>query len=300
MDLINKIYQGDCIQVMNDMPEKCIDLIVTDPPYLISYKTNHRKDKSHEFTSEIANDNNPELITNYIKMCHTIMKDNTAMYMFCSADKVDFFKQELEKYFKIKNMIIWVKNNWSAGDLEGAFGRQYEICFLVNKGRKKFNGKRITDVWQFDRVVGNNQVHQNQKPVELIRQCIEKHSQSGDLVFDGFGGSGTTALAALELGRNYLTVEFEEKYCKIIHKRVNSAKPIEKVVFNTNEIENIWEGRIKEIDKPIEPPFSRILLNGVVSSNENKIMSQICQICNSTYEGSYEEHEKRPFHQGYI
>ena len=59
------------------------------------------------------------------------------MYMFCNCDKVDFFKQELENAgFKIKNMIIWVKNNWTAGDLKAQFGKQYEIIFLVNKGRK--------------------------------------------------------------------------------------------------------------------------------------------------------------------
>jgi site-specific DNA-methyltransferase (adenine-specific) len=223
MDLLNKVVNGDCISVMKNLPDKCIDLIVTDPPYLISYKTNYRNDKMHEFTTEIANDDNPELIKEYIKECFRILKDNSAMYMFCSTTKIDFFKQELEKYFTIKNQIIWVKNNWTAGDLEAAFGRQYEICFLVNKGRKKFNGKRLTDIWYFDRIVGKNQVHQNQKPVDLIQRCIEKHSNVGDIIFDGFGGSGTTAVAAVSLKRNFIIIEYEEKYCNIISERLGSG-----------------------------------------------------------------------------
>ena len=216
----NKIYQGDCIKIMRDeIKSESIDLIVTDPPYLIEYKTNYRK-YEHDFDSVIQNDNNPELISDYIKECYRIMKQDTAMYMFCSFDKVDFFKQELEKYFNVKNMIIWVKNNWTAGDLEAQFGKQYEIIFLVNKGRKKINGERLTDVWNFDRVSGNHQQHQNQKPVALIEQCITKHSKIGDVVFDGFMGSGTTGVACKNLERDFIGVEIEPQYYEMAKKRI--------------------------------------------------------------------------------
>jgi len=221
---VNQVIHGDCIEKMDAIPSKTVDLIVTDPPYLINYKTNHRQDKTHDFCTPIEGDTDKSLINNYIKQCWRIMKNDTAMYMFCSADKVDFFKQELEKLFTVKNMIIWVKNNWTAGDLEASFGRQYEIIFLVNKGRKKINGKRIQDVWFFDRVVGNTQVHQNQKPVDLLMQCIEKHSNEGELVFDGFGGSGSTAIACLKTKRNYLLIEKEEAYVNIIQERIKKVE----------------------------------------------------------------------------
>jgi site-specific DNA-methyltransferase (adenine-specific) len=204
----------------NEIADESIDLIVTDPPYLIEYKTNYRK-YEHDFDTAIQNDNNPQLIIDYIKECYRILKSDSAMYIFCSFDKVDFFKQELEKYFNIKNMIIWVKNNWTAGDLEAQFGKQYEIIFLVNKGRKKINGTRITDVWHIDRVSGNHQQHQNQKPVELIEQCITKHSNENDLVFDGFMGSGTTGVACKNLNRRFIGVEIEKKYYDMAEKRIN-------------------------------------------------------------------------------
>lgn len=220
-----KLYCDDCLNIMKQIENEYVDLIVTDPPYLIKYKTNRRKNKDHDFCSEILNDDNEQLIIDYIRECYRILKNNTAMYMFCNCDKVDFFKQELENAgFKIKNMIIWVKNNWTAGDLKAQFGKQYEIIFLVNKGRKCFNGKRITDVWMFDRISGKKQFHQNQKPVDLLKQCILKHSDENDIIFDGFMGSGSTGVACIETGRKFIGVELDKKYFEIAKERIENLK----------------------------------------------------------------------------
>lgn len=216
---IDKIIKKDVLEVMTTIPDNKIDLIVTDPPYLINYKTNRRKEK-HKFSNVIKNDNNPELIKEYIKECYRILKDDTAIYIFCSFDKVDFFKKEIEKYFSVKNIIIWRKNNHTAGDLEAQFGKQYEMIILANKGRKKFNGERLTDVWDFKRVSSDKLLHQNQKPIELIKRCIVKHSDVGDIVFDGFMGSGTTALAALETDRHFIGAEIDEYYFQIAKERI--------------------------------------------------------------------------------
>jgi len=94
---------------------------------------------------------------------------------------------------------------------------------LFNKGRRKINGKRINDVWKFNRVAGNKQSHQNEKPIELIKQCILKHSDENEIVFDGFMSSGTTCVACKELNRQYIGVEIEEKYFKIAEKRLKES-----------------------------------------------------------------------------
>lgn len=153
--------------------------------------------------------------------------------MFCNSNKVDFFKNSLEKSgFNIKNMIIWVKNNWTAGDLKAQFGKQYEIIFLVNKGRCLFNGKRITDVWYFNRVSGNKQVHQNQKPINLLEQCILKHSNENTTILDPFMGSGSTGVACINTNRNFIGFEIDEKYFNIAKDR------IEKHIKSKNEVIN--------------------------------------------------------------
>jgi len=206
---------------MRAMQDESIDLIVSDPPYLINYATNHRKDKEHDFCSPIRNDSNPKLIEDYMQECYRILKQNHAFYVFCSAKTQDFFKNAAQKArFTVKNAIVWVKNEWTMGDLKAQFGQQYEVILLLNKGRAPFNGKRIGDVWEFPRVKGNQQIHQNQKPVELIERCIEKHSSEGDIVFDGFAGSGTTAIAAMKMHRRFVGFEIEPKYFWMIHNRI--------------------------------------------------------------------------------
>ena len=218
---------GDCLELMKTIPDKSIDLIVTDPPYLMRYKTNHRKDKTHDFCREIYGDNDESLIKNVINECYRVLKDDTAMYMFCNSNKVYFFKNSLEKSgFNIKNMIIWVKNNWTAGDLKAQFGKQYEIIFLFYKGRCLFNGKRITDVWYFNRVSGNKQVHQNQKPINLLEQCILKHSNKNTTILDPFMGSGSTGVACINTNRNFIGFEIDEKYFNIAKERIEKAQEV--------------------------------------------------------------------------
>lgn len=220
---LDVIYNGDVMIGLRGgvIPDESVDLIVTDPPYLMNYKTNYRKDKTHKFCRPIIGDTNPDLISNYLKECYRILKNNSAIYVFCNCNKVDFFKQEIEKVgFNIKNMIIWVKNNHTAGDLVAQYGKKYEIVFYANKGRSPIRGKRLTDVWEFSKVSSADLLHQNQKPIELIRLCIEKSSDNGAIVFDGFMGSGTTAIACLETGRHYIGYELDSEYFKIAQNRV--------------------------------------------------------------------------------
>ena len=221
---LNYIDNCDCLEGMKEIPDGSVDLIVTDPPYLISYATDRRKDKAHDFCSTIANDNNPELIRDCLQECYRILKPDSAAYMFCSAKTLDKFRAFAEEAgFTVKNTIVWVKNSWTAGDLKAQYGQQYEPLLLLNKGRALIRGKRLTDVWTFDRVAGKAQVHQNQKPVELIVQCIEKHSDPGAIVLDPFMGSGTAAVACIRTGRNYIGFELDENYHAICQQRIADA-----------------------------------------------------------------------------
>lgn len=225
--VVDIVYQEDCIRGMKTLANESIDLIVTDPPYLMNYKTSYRKNKNHKFCNSIIGDNDPKLIHDYITECYRILKKDSALYMFCNANKVEVFKKELEiAGFNVKNMIIWVKNNHSAGDLKAQYGKKYEILFYANKGRCHIRGQRLTDVWEFPRVSGKELLHQNQKPVNLIRQCIEKSSDPGAIVFDGFMGSGTTAIACLETDRRYIGYELDSDYYKICQNRIANWKNI--------------------------------------------------------------------------
>lgn len=216
------LYCGDCLEILRRFPKESVDLIVTDPPYLISYKTNHRKDKNHDFCKPIKNDDNPELIREFINIAYYVLKMNSAFYSFGSWKTVDFFKAEIEKYFKLKNIVVWVKNNWSAGDLKAQFGQQYELIFYALKGRRLINGKRLPDVWFFERVSGSKQLHQNEKPTKLLQRIIKVSSNDNELILDPFAGSGSTLVAAHILNRRWIGIEIEEKYCEIAKQRIES------------------------------------------------------------------------------
>ena len=120
------LRQGNCLELMKSIPDGSVDMILTDPPYLQGYKTNRRKDNHHEFSSEILNDT-PQtgslMIVKFLELSYQKLRNNSAILVFCNTNKIDFFKQEIEKAgFKIKNIIVWVKNNHTAGDLKASFG----------------------------------------------------------------------------------------------------------------------------------------------------------------------------------
>ena len=139
--------------------------------------------------------------------------------MFCNANHIGYFKQQIEQHFKLKNILIWIKNNWSAGDLKGAYAKQTEFILFASKGRHLLNGARDTDILYYDRVVGNMQLHQNQKPVDLLTFLINKSSKPKDTILDCFMGSGTTGVACLETNRNFIGIELDENYYNIAKER---------------------------------------------------------------------------------
>jgi site-specific DNA-methyltransferase (adenine-specific) len=223
-DFINKIIHGDCFDILPLIPDESIDLICIDPPYFINYKTSHRLDKDHNFCSPINGDNDKNILIKIIPILYEKLKFNSSIYIFCSFDNIEFFKIIIQQKFRIKNMIVWVKNNWTAGDLKNAYGKQYELIIYANKGLSKIRGKRITDIWNFNRVSPYKLLHQNQKPLNLIEQIIKKSSDINDLILDCFSGSGTTAIAAMNTNRKFICIEKDEKYFKLAKQRIENNK----------------------------------------------------------------------------
>ena len=218
------LIHGDCLEEMQKLADDGVkvDMICTDPPYLINYKTGRRKDKTHDFCKQIANDTNFELIKDIMPLLFELLNQGGAIYMFCNANHIDYFKQQIEQHFTLKNILIWVKNNWSAGDLKGAYAKQTEFILYAVKGRHILNGARDTDTLYYNRVVGNMQLHQNQKPVDLCKYLINKSSNENDTVLDCFMGSGSTGVACLQTNRNFIGIELEEKYYNIAKKRCST------------------------------------------------------------------------------
>ena len=216
-----KIYNDDCLKIMSNIENLSIDLVVTDPPYLMNYQSNRRK-KEDRF-EKIKNDkDNYELIQKYFQECHRIMKDNTAIYCFCSWHNIDFFKQEFEKYFKLKNIIVWNKNNHGTGDLKGSYAPKYEFILFGHKGRVLLREKRIADVIDCAKIPSKKLTHPTEKPQELLEIFIKQSSDENDIVYDGFMGTGSCGLVANRLNRKFIGVELDVNYFNVAVDRMNN------------------------------------------------------------------------------
>jgi len=228
---LNRIYQRDCIEGIRMIPDKSVDLVVTDPPYLMNYRSNRRV-VADKF-KHIANDvDSTELISQYIAECHRVLKDDTAMYMFCSWHHIDFFKAEFERYFKLKNIIIWNKNNHGSGDLKGSYAPKHEFILYGHKGRSLFREKRVPDVIDCAKIPSVRLTHPTEKPTELLSTFIRNSSDIGGIVLDGFAGTGSTCVAATESGRNFIAFELETEYVTAANIRLDAINTTEGVTAN--------------------------------------------------------------------
>ena len=212
------LLQGDCLELMKGIPDNSIDLVVTDPPYGINFKSNHRKEKYQT----IENDNALEWIDEFVANAHRILKENTAVYCFCSWHNIDVFKTAFENKFKIKNIIVWEKNNTSMGDLKGSYAPKYELVIFAHKGRRLLNGFRYADVIKAKRT--GNKYHPTEKPVDLLEIFLKESSMENDVVFDPFMGSGSTGVACINTGRKFIGMELDKHYFDVAVNRIGEAQ----------------------------------------------------------------------------
>lgn len=209
-EIINEDWQIAIQQLANN----CVDLVVTDPPYGMSFQSNRRK----ELHKSIQNDDNLDWLDGWVKELKRVCKDEAHLYIFCSWHHIDKFKQEVGAYFNVKNILIWEKNNHGSGDLLGDYAPKYEMILFCSNGQKKLNGGRDSNILKTAKT--GNENHPTEKPINLISYLIEKSSNKGDLVLDTFGGSCGTAIASRQLERNCYCFEIEADYCKVARERL--------------------------------------------------------------------------------
>ena len=215
------LIQGDCLERMKDIPDCSVDMVLTDPPYGMAYQSNRRT--STEKFRKIAQDDGLVWLDDFCTHMYRLMKPNTAAYVFCSWHNVDVFKRALQKNFKIKNLLVWVKNNHGSGDLKGAYAPKHEFVFFIHKGRSLLRDGRRPDILEFSKVSGSKMVHPTEKPIDLLERLIMDSSDGGDTILDPFMGSGTTGVAAKNLNRSFIGIELDETYFNIAKERINTT-----------------------------------------------------------------------------
>ena len=144
---IAQVFNTDCLEALTQMDDEIFDLVLQDPPYM-EYATHHRKDKEGKLSQGILYQDRDDQIR-VVQESIRVLKPNGAFFFFTNWENIWWIQKPLEGI--LRNMIVWDKGNWSAGDLKGSFGNQYEIIFLGTKGKWKYKGKRESDIWSIPR-----------------------------------------------------------------------------------------------------------------------------------------------------
>ncbi len=229
------LINGDCIVELYKIDKNSIDLILIDPPYLISRESNfknHTKNTpkilstkynmSIDFGEWDKEDLNwDDLFKNF----NRILKKGGTLIIFYDIWKSNELKEYSEKYkFKQPRVCCWTKSNPVPINSKSNYlsnANEYFFSF-VKGGKPTFNSEYDNGLYTYPICHGRERYdHPTQKPLKLIKEIIEKHSKEGDMVLDCFAGTGTTGLACSLTNRNYTLIEKDDKYFSIIKYRLN-------------------------------------------------------------------------------
>lgn len=205
---MNKLILGDCLSALPKIADESVNLVLTDPPYLVNYQ-----DRSGR---SIANDKTGEWLQPTFAELHRVLRPDSFCVSFYGWTKIDHFFAAWKKAgFRVIGHIVFNKGYASSS----RFVRyQHESAFLLAKGNPALPENPIPDVlpWKYS----GNKFHPTQKPLDAMKTLVEAFSKPGDLVIDQFMGSGTTCLAAYQAGRNYLGIELDPNYYTIASQRL--------------------------------------------------------------------------------
>jgi DNA modification methylase len=233
-DYINQVKNEDCVKGIGDLISRGIfvDLVVADPPYVISRESNFHtmKDRKNAHTGTNFGDWDEEFDNAaWIEKSFGVLKDGGSLIVFNDFKKVsDIIAIAAKAGFEFKDVIVWEKTNPMPRNRNRRYAPSLELMiWFVKKQKAKWTFNRQDSSYQSPvmRYASESggafkRYHPTQKPVKLIEEIIKIHSNVSELVFDPFMGSGTTAISALNTGRNFVGFELDKKYFNILTSRI--------------------------------------------------------------------------------
>jgi site-specific DNA-methyltransferase (adenine-specific) len=236
---INKVIQGDCIEVMKDIPDKSIDAIISDPPYgttACRWDTIIPFEPLWEQYKRIIKDNGAIVLTASQPFTSALVMSNVKMFKYewvwIKPQGVDPFMSKIRPLNNIEYVLVFGKKiNYFP---QKEVGKPYHIIrdktpriketnnAVMKQTETKNEGDRLPiRTLYFKQEKG---LHPTQKPVALFEYLIKTYTSVGDTVLDNTIGSGTTAVAAINTGRNFIGIEMDKGYCDIANKRIQEAR----------------------------------------------------------------------------
>ena len=250
----NSINQGDSLELLKKIPDKSIDLVFADPPYNLQLRdTLYRPDQTT--VEAVTNDwdkfetykDYDEFCLIWLKECKRVLKDGGALWVIGSYHNILRLGTSIQNLgFWILNDIIWHKTNPMPNFRGTRFTNAHETllwCTTSRKAKYTFNyqnlkelndGKQMRSDWYIPicagkerlRETNNQRSHPTQKPEALLYRIMVSSTNAGDMVLDPFLGSGTTAVMAKKLKRNFIGFEQDKDYIKLAKKRLKNTNPL--------------------------------------------------------------------------
>ena len=217
------------------------DLVVTDPPYNVAIQGGNHGDPNRKNGKKIENDSMGDnqfyqFLYDFYTALGAYTKSGGSWYVwYASRETVNFHKAMSDAGLMPKQQLIWKKSSIVMGRQD--YQWMHEPCIYGWKegaAHGWYSDRKQTTILEFDRP-SRNAEHPTMKPVPLIAYQIGNSSKQGDIVADGFGGSGTTMVASHQLGRKCYMVEFDHKYCQVIVDRMRKLDP--SLVIKRNGVE---------------------------------------------------------------
>lgn len=207
----NIIIQGDAIEELKKLPDDSIDLIVTDPPYYIPlthYATRKYFDRKFADLGLIEH-----FFEDIFKEIKRIMKSTGIIYIFCNGQSYPLFWWHLFKFCKSVRPLIWDKKTSINGY---SWRHQHELIIFAEMPKAKPIPSGDGDILRYSAVKVNERKHPAEKPSDLIERLISKSSKENDLILDMFAGGGVVMDVCKKLNKEWIMIEKEEEYVKIM------------------------------------------------------------------------------------
>lgn len=215
-----ELKNEDMLTGIKSIADNSIDLLVTDPPYLIvqggctkplggMLGNNHDNELENVKAGKVFNHNSIKF-SDWLGETYRVLKPKSHAYIFCSGRRLNELTTEaLKAGFTYQNLLVWVKQNSVPNKY---YMNKAEFILMLRKGgAKNINMLGSNTVLEYRNKLGNKQ-HPTEKPVALLKHLILNSSQPDEIVFDPFAGCGSTGLACKQTGRNFIGYEIDKKY----------------------------------------------------------------------------------------
>lgn len=228
-----KLLHGDCLEIMKNIPDESIDMILTDPPYLVTSRGNTgnsggmlRKDiyrKGNVFTH-----NNIDCLA-YAPEFYRILKDSSHCYIMTNhVNLIHMLNTFTKSGFHFIKSLIWDKGNKIMGLY---YMSQFEYILFFRKGKgKKINYCGTPDIFSIPNKKSKDEngknYHDTEKPVALMEILVKNSSMENNVILDPFLGIGATAIASAKLNRNFIGIELDENYFQIAKDRIEKERNV--------------------------------------------------------------------------